>query len=131
MPFVSKIMNNTEYYDRLGVSKDASQDEIKRAYRKMSKKYHPDINKEPGAEEKYKEVQEAYETLSDDQNVQPMTNTDQMVRMVLVVKEALVASMVVQALVALRISSLASLVVVLLVTRMLHVKVMIFSTVST
>ena len=67
MPFVSKIMNNTEYYDRLGLSKDASQDEIKRAYRKMSKKYHPDINKEPGAEEKYKEVQEAYETLSDDQ----------------------------------------------------------------
>ena len=67
MPFVSKIMTNTEYYDRLGVSKDASQDEIKRAYRKMSKKYHPDINKEPGAEEKYKEVQEAYETLSDDQ----------------------------------------------------------------
>ena len=60
-------MNNTEYYDRLGVSKDASQDEIKRAYRKMSKKYHQDINKEPGAEEKYKEVQEAYETLSDDQ----------------------------------------------------------------
>ena len=60
-------MNNTEYYDRLGVSKDASQDEIKRVYRKMSKKYHPDINKEPGAEEKYKEVQEAYETLSDDQ----------------------------------------------------------------
>lgn len=60
-------MNNTEYYDRLGVSKDASQDEIKRAYRKMSKKYHPDINKEPAAEEKYKEVQEAYETLSDDQ----------------------------------------------------------------
>ena len=60
-------MNNTEYYDRLGVSKDASQDEIKRDYRKMSKKYHPDINKEPGAEEKYKEVQEAYETLSDDQ----------------------------------------------------------------
>ena len=60
-------MNHTEYYDRLGVSKDASQDEIKRAYRKMSKKYHPDINKEPGAEEKYKEVQEAYETLSDDQ----------------------------------------------------------------
>ena len=67
MPFVSKIMNNTEYYDRLGVSKDASQDEIKRAYRKMSKKYHPDINKEPGAEEKYKEILEAYETLSDAQ----------------------------------------------------------------
>lgn len=60
-------MNNTEFYDRLGVSKDASQDEIKKAYRKMSKKYHPDINKEPGAEEKYKEVQEAYEILGDEQ----------------------------------------------------------------
>lgn len=60
-------MNNQEFYDRLGVSKDASQDEIKKAYRKMSKKYHPDINKEPGAEEKYKEVQEAYETLGDEQ----------------------------------------------------------------
>ena len=43
-------MNNTEFYDRLGVSKDASQAEIKKAYRKMSKKYHPDINKEPGSE---------------------------------------------------------------------------------
>jgi len=60
-------MNNTEFYDRLGVSKNASQDEIKKAYRKLSKKYHPDINKEPGAEDKYKEVQEAYETLSDEQ----------------------------------------------------------------
>ncbi|WP_176636762.1 DnaJ domain-containing protein, partial [Streptococcus sobrinus] len=60
-------MNNQEYYDRLGVSKDASQDEIKKAYRKMSKKYHPDINKEPGAEEKYKDIQEAYETLGDEQ----------------------------------------------------------------
>ena len=60
-------MNNQEYYDRLGVSKDASHEEIKKAYRKMSKKYHPDINKEPGAEEKYKEVQEAYDTLGDEQ----------------------------------------------------------------
>ncbi|EFW88126.1 molecular chaperone DnaJ [Streptococcus equinus] len=60
-------MNNTEFYDRLGVSKDASQAEIKKAYRKMSKKYHPDINKEPGAEEQYKKVQEAYETLGDEQ----------------------------------------------------------------
>ncbi|MGT2801748.1 molecular chaperone DnaJ [Streptococcus henryi] len=59
-------MNNQEFYDRLGVSKDASQDEIKKAYRKLSKKYHPDINKEAGAEEKYKEVQEAYETLGDE-----------------------------------------------------------------
>ncbi|MFD0846419.1 molecular chaperone DnaJ [Streptococcus saliviloxodontae] len=60
-------MNNTEFYDRLGVSKDASQDDIKKAYRKMSKKYHPDINKEAGAEQKYKDVQEAYETLGDEQ----------------------------------------------------------------
>ncbi|MBM7635929.1 molecular chaperone DnaJ [Streptococcus saliviloxodontae] len=61
------MMNNTEFYDRLGVSKDASQDDIKKAYRKMSKKYHPDINKEAGAEQKYKDVQEAYETLGDEQ----------------------------------------------------------------
>ncbi|TWT14207.1 molecular chaperone DnaJ [Streptococcus sp. sy010] len=60
-------MNNTEFYERLGVSKDASQDEIKKAYRKMSKKYHPDLNKEAGAEQKYKDIQEAYETLSDSQ----------------------------------------------------------------
>ena len=61
------MADKRDYYEVLGVSRDASKDEIKRAYRKMSKKYHPDINKEPGAEEKYKEVQEAYETLSDDQ----------------------------------------------------------------
>lgn len=60
-------MNNTEYYDRLGVDKNASQDDIKKAYRKLSKKYHPDLNQEPGAEEKYKGVQEAFETLGDPQ----------------------------------------------------------------
>ena len=60
-------MNNTEYYERLGVSKIASQDEIKKAYRKMSKKYHPDVNKDANAEDKYKEIQEAYETVGDEQ----------------------------------------------------------------
>jgi len=60
-------MNNNEYYDILGVAKDASQDEIKKAYRKKSKQYHPDINHEAGAEDKYKEIQEAYETLGDEQ----------------------------------------------------------------
>ncbi len=54
-------------YDVLGVSKDASADEIKKAYRKLSKKYHPDLNHEPGAEEKFKEVNEAYDILGDPQ----------------------------------------------------------------
>ena len=56
-----------DYYEVLGLSKGASEDEIKKAYRKLSKKYHPDINKEPDAEEKFKEVSEAYEILSDPQ----------------------------------------------------------------
>lgn len=60
-------MAKKDYYDILGVSKDASDDEIKHAYRKLSKKWHPDINKAPDAEEKFKEINEAYETLSDPQ----------------------------------------------------------------
>lgn len=59
-------MNNKDYYATLGVSKDASADEIKSAYRKLAKKYHPDISKEPDAEAKFKEVQEAYSILGDE-----------------------------------------------------------------
>lgn len=60
-------MADRDYYDVLGVGKDASEADIKKAYRKLSKKYHPDINKAPDAEAKFKEVNEAYETLSDSQ----------------------------------------------------------------
>ncbi len=61
-------MAKRDYYEVLGVSRNAGPDEIKKAYRQMAKKYHPDVNKEdPKAEEKFKEVAEAYEVLSDDQ----------------------------------------------------------------
>lgn len=60
-------MNKRDYYEVLGVSKDASKEEIKKAYRKLSKQYHPDINKEADASEKFQEVKEAYEVLSDEQ----------------------------------------------------------------
>lgn len=63
-------MAKRDFYEVLGINKSASKDEIKSAYRKLAKKYHPDINKEPGAEEKFKEVQEAYDILSDDKKRQ-------------------------------------------------------------
>lgn len=61
------MANKRDFYDVLGVSRDASDAEIKKAYRKLSKKYHPDINKDAGADEKFKEIAEAYEVLSDSQ----------------------------------------------------------------
>ncbi|WP_152656298.1 molecular chaperone DnaJ [Oceanobacillus sp. CFH 90083] len=60
-------MAKRDYYDVLGVDKGASKDEIKKSYRKLARKYHPDVNKEADAAEKFKEVKEAYEVLSDDQ----------------------------------------------------------------
>jgi molecular chaperone DnaJ len=59
-------MDKRDYYEVLGVSKDASDAEIKSAYRKLAKKYHPDISKEENAEQKFKEVQEAYDVLGDE-----------------------------------------------------------------
>jgi molecular chaperone DnaJ len=60
-------MNKRDYYEVLGLTKGASKEEIKKAYRKLSKQYHPDINKDDNAVDKFKEISEAYEVLSDDQ----------------------------------------------------------------
>ncbi|MDJ0690542.1 MAG: molecular chaperone DnaJ [Xenococcaceae cyanobacterium MO_188.B32] len=54
-----------DYYQTLGISRDASKDDIKRAYRRLARKYHPDVNKEAGAEERFKEINRAYEVLSE------------------------------------------------------------------
>ena len=59
-------MAKRDYYEVLGVDKNASEQDIKLAFRRLAKKYHPDVCKEPGAEEKFKEAQEAYAVLSDE-----------------------------------------------------------------
>ncbi|RKP37637.1 hypothetical protein BJ085DRAFT_6715, partial [Dimargaris cristalligena] len=61
------LTNKKDYYDLLGVKRDASQGEIKKAYYALAKKYHPDTNQSKDAREKFVEIQEAYETLSDQQ----------------------------------------------------------------
>ncbi|HEY3587023.1 MAG TPA: DnaJ domain-containing protein, partial [Myxococcaceae bacterium] len=55
----------TDYYELLGVPRDADQDAIRRAYRKLARQYHPDLNSDAGAEDRFKEIGEAYEVLSD------------------------------------------------------------------
>ena len=60
-------MAGRDYYDVLGVSRSADGKELKRAYRQLARKFHPDVNKEPDAEQKFKEISNAYEVLSDDQ----------------------------------------------------------------
>jgi curved DNA-binding protein len=54
-----------DYYEVLGVPRDASSEDIRRAYRTLARQYHPDVNKEPGAEDRFKEIAEAYEVLRD------------------------------------------------------------------
>ncbi|MBO4275363.1 DnaJ domain-containing protein, partial [Microbispora triticiradicis] len=58
-------MAERDFYEALGVPRTADQDEIQRAYRKLARTYHPDVNKAPDAEDRFKEVSEAYEVLSD------------------------------------------------------------------
>ncbi len=58
-------MKFKDYYETLGVARTASVDEVRHAYRKLARKYHPDVSREKNAEEKFKEVQEAYEVLKD------------------------------------------------------------------
>jgi molecular chaperone DnaJ len=60
-------MTNRDYYDILGIPRDASPDDIKTAFRKLARQYHPDVSKEADAEEKFKEINEAYGVLSDPQ----------------------------------------------------------------
>ena len=61
-------MTKRDYYEVLGVSRDASESDLKSAFRNLARKYHPDVNDAPDAEEKFKEINEAYGVLSDTDN---------------------------------------------------------------
>ena len=63
-----------DYYAILGVGRDAGADDVKKAYRKMALKFHPDKNSSPGAEEKFKQIGEAYDVLSDPKKRQVRVN---------------------------------------------------------
>ena len=77
-----------DFYELLGVARDADQKTIKRAFLKLARKLHPDVSDDPHAEEKFKEVNEAYSVLSDEQSVPTMT-----VMVILMVHPVLVAAM--------------------------------------
>lgn len=62
----SYILNKKDFYDELGIGKNANSSDIKKAYFNLAKKYHPDVNKSDEAKEKFSKINNAYETLSDD-----------------------------------------------------------------
>src|SRR5438105_4474159 len=64
-PSRNEMAEPRDFYEALGVSRTANQKEIQRAYRKLARTYHPDVNKDPAAEERFREISEAYDVLSD------------------------------------------------------------------
>ena len=69
------MSDKRDYYEVLGVSKDADDKELKKAFRSLARKYHPDKNDAPDADEKFKEIQEAYAVLSIQRSVATMTDS--------------------------------------------------------